>query len=205
MSWRAVAVSLLVAALCAAAWLWHSRSVEAPPPTASPAQPAAPEPPIAWEAEPPAAIEQEAEEVFKRAFWCRPTADDRILHAVRHAWHDADGVSRWQWFLIVDPSAGLLQDLRARNVFSLVPGTIPAPREAPAWFVYDREAVASWRSLDGRMQLAYRHTDDRIYACASGLGFTKGAAAPSAAEPPATVGSVGRLPNASPPTPPRAD
>jgi hypothetical protein len=205
MSWRAVAVTLLIAVLCTAAWLWLALPVEAPPPAASPAQPAAPEPSIAWEAEPPAAIEEEAEEVFKRAFWRRPGADDRILHAVRHAWHDAAGVSRWQWFLIVDPSAGLLQDLRARNVFSLVPGTIPASREAPAWFSYDREAVASWRSLDGRMQLAFRHTDDRIYACASGLGFTKGAAAPSAAEPPATAGSVGRLPNASPPTPPRAD
>jgi hypothetical protein len=155
---------------------------------------------IAWQTEPPARIENAAEEVFKRAFWRRPGAEDHILQAVRHEWHDADGVSRWQWFLIVDPSPGLLQELREKNIFSLVPGSIEAMPEVPAWFSYDSGAVEPWRSRDGRMQVAFRSTDNRIFACAGGGGFTKGTAAPSVAVPPAPVSSAGRLPNQSPPT-----
>jgi hypothetical protein len=79
--------------LCIAAWLWQGRQGATP---AVPSEEASPE--IVWESDPPSAVEQEAEEVFKRAFWRRPSAEDRILKAERHEWHDAEGVSRWQWF-----------------------------------------------------------------------------------------------------------
>lgn len=34
--------------------------------------------------------------VFQRAFWKRPAADDKILHAERREWSGADGVQKWQ-------------------------------------------------------------------------------------------------------------
>ena len=68
---------------------WQGRQGATP---AVPSEEASPE--IVWESDPPSAVEQEAEEVFKRAFWRRPSAEDRIIKAERHEWHDAEG----NWF-----------------------------------------------------------------------------------------------------------
>jgi hypothetical protein len=189
-------LATLLLCLCIAAWLWQGRQGATP---AVPSEEASPE--IVWESDPPSAVEQEAEEVFKRAFWRRPSAEDRILKAERHEWHDAEGVSRWQWFLIVDPSPALLQYLRDENAFGLVAGSGEPLREAPAWFRFDSQAVETFRSLDGGMHLAYRTKDHRIYASAHGFGFTKSTAMPKAVSTPGYLDSVGRLPNTSPPTP----
>ena len=105
---RRLATLLLCLCLGIAAWQWQLWQGEQ---GASPAAPSADvvTAEIEWVSEAPASIENVGEEVFKRAFWRRPSAEDRILQAERHEWHDAEGVSRWQWFLIVDPSPALLQ------------------------------------------------------------------------------------------------
>ena len=197
---RRLATLLLCLCLGIAAWQWQGRQGATP---AVPSEEASPE--IVWESDPPSAVEQEAEEVFKRAFSRRPSAEDRILKAERHEWHDAEGVSRWQWFLIVDPSPALLQYLRDENAFGLVAGSVEPLREAPAWFRFDPQAVQTLCAHSGGMQVSFRASDDRIFACASGAGFTKGAAAPSIAPAPISASRAGRLPNAPPPIPLRAD
>ena len=199
-----LATLLLCLCLGIAAWQWQLWQGEQ---GATPAAPSADvvTAEIEWVSEPPASIENVGEEVFKRAFWRRPSAEDRILQAERHEWHDAEGVSRWQWFLIVDPSPALLQYLREQNTFGLVAGSFEPLAESPVWFRFDSQAVETFRSLDGGMHLAYRTKDHRIYASASGAGFTKGAAAPSIAPAPISASSAGRLPNAPPPIPLRAD
>jgi hypothetical protein len=58
--------------------------------------------------------------------------------------------------------------------------------------------------MDGRMQILFRHADDRIFACAAGAGFNKAVVDPSAVPPINTGTSRGRLPNFSPPTPVQA-
>ena len=201
---RRLATLLLCLCLGIAAWQWQLWQGEQ---GATPAAPSADvvTAEIEWVSEPPASIENVREEVFKRAFWRRPSAEDRILQAERHEWHDAEGVSRWQWFLIVDPSPALLQYLREQNTFGLVAGSFEPLAESPVWFRFDSQAVETFRSLDGGMHLAYRTKDHRIYASASGAGFTKGAAAPSIAPAPISASSAGRLPNAPPPIPLRAD
>ena len=97
---RRLATLLLCLCLGIAAWQWQLWQGEQ---GASPAAPSADvvTAEIEWVSEAPASIENVGEEVFKRAFWRRPSAEDRILQAERHEWHDAEGVSRWQWFLIV--------------------------------------------------------------------------------------------------------
>jgi hypothetical protein len=199
-----IATLLLCLCLGIVAWQWQLWQGEQ---GASPAAPSADvvTAEIEWVSEPPASIENVGEEVFKRAFWRRPSAEDRILQAERHEWHDAEGVSRWQWFLIVDPSPALLQYLRDENAFGLVAGSGEPLREAPAWFRFDPQAVQTLRAHSGGMQVSFRASDDRIFACASGAGFTKGAAAPSIAPAPISASSAGRLPNAPPPIPRRAD
>ena len=197
---RRLATLLLCLCLGIAAWqlqLWQGEQ------GASPAAPSADvvTAEIEWVSEAPASIENVGEEVFKRAFWRRPSAEDRILQAERHEWHDAEGVSRWQWFLIVDPSPALLQYLREQNTFGLVAGSFEPLAESPVWFRFDSQAVETFRSLDGGMHLAYRTKDHRIYASAHGFGFTKSTAMPKAVSTPGYLDSVGRLPNASPPTP----
>ena len=81
------------------AWLgWHSE----PPPQES-RHPHAP----TTNQVPPTTTTTANAEVFQKAFWKRPTDDDRILHAERREWSGEDGISRWQWFIAVQPSRQL--------------------------------------------------------------------------------------------------
>ena len=96
---------VLVAALEAAA----AASPVSPPPGSSRVEP------VETTAPPPEEnvtlrTNDDPQEVFQRAFWRRPTADERILHAERREWvSEEDGVRRWQWFLAVEPSGALNQ------------------------------------------------------------------------------------------------
>lgn len=120
-------------------------------------------------------------EVFTRALWRRPSADDRILHAERREWtiDEAGGVAHWQWFLAVEPGAALTTWLRDENPFSLHPragAPAPAIDGAPAWFPrdfadYDVRAGGS----GGNMVFLFSRTDGAFYATSSGAGFARGA------------------------------
>ncbi|MFT5191293.1 MAG: hypothetical protein ACI9DF_006049 [Verrucomicrobiales bacterium] len=57
--------------------------------------------------ESPTVADEAAIEVFQRAFWKRPTSEDKILHAERREWTGDDGQLQWHWFLVVELSPEL--------------------------------------------------------------------------------------------------
>jgi len=152
---------------------------------------------IAWRQEAPTTTVTDSEEIFKRAFWRRPSSEDEILHAERHEWRDGDGLQRWQWFLVVKASAQLIKDLRDDNAFGLVPGSESSLNpEAPNWFVFKPGDFSVFRSPHSGMRLMFSKTDSTLYATDSGRGFTKGA--PEPVKPAAPVSASGRLPTTPP-------
>jgi hypothetical protein len=164
-----------VAAVLILGWLTVSR-LSPPEPAAAPAKPSV----IAWRQEEPSATVTDAEEIFKRAFWRRPSKDDQILHAERHEWSDEDGLQRWQWFLVVKASSKLIKDLRDDNVFGLMPGySGPLSREAPVWFVFKPDDFSTFQSPQTGLRLMFSKVDNTLYATDSGRGFTKGAPEPA--------------------------
>ena len=153
---------------------------------------------IAWRQAPPTKTVTDSEAVFKRAFWRRPGPGDEILHAERHEWSDAEGLQRWQWFLVVKASPELIKDLRDDNAFGLVPGaTVSLNPEAPDWFVINPDDFSLFQSPQTGMRLMFSKAGHTLYATDSGRGFTKGAPEPSPPIPQAPV--PGRLPAARPP------
>jgi hypothetical protein len=156
--------------------------------------------PISWKGAPPTLTLTDAEEIFKKAFWRRPSPADQIQLAERHEWRDADGLERWQWFLVVSASPELIKYLRDDNAFGLVPASAaPVVSEAPAWFRFKPEDVTVLQASHAGMRLMFSKSDNTLYATDSGRGFTKGAPEP----PPATQGaqSPGRIPSSPPPKP----
>jgi len=156
--------------------------------------------PIVWKGAPPTLTLNDAEEIFKKAFWRRPSPADQIQHAERHEWRDADGLVRWQWFLVVSASPELIKYLRDDNAFGLVPASkVPVISEAPAWFRFKPEDLTVLQASNAGIRLMFSKSDNTIYATDSGRGFTKGAPEP----PPATQGAQtpGRIPSSPPPRP----
>lgn len=130
------------------------------------------------QAEPPHPIDHEAaKEVFRRAFWKRPSSNDKILHAERREWTGVDGQLQWQWFLVVEPSPELVKHLRDDNAFSLVAAAaVPSPREAPSWFVCPTENVAVLRAPRGsNLCLVFSKSNTLLHASDAGSGFRPGA------------------------------
>ena len=137
--------------------------------------------------------------VFQKALWKRPTAADKILHAERRVWKDADAVSRWQWFLEVEPSPEIVRYLREENAFRLKSyQTATLPPDAPAWFIRDTKNTRIFAEPGGGMQLVFTAGDAKLYAMGSGGGFHPGAAEKSSAL--AQAPAAGRLPLESPPS-----
>ena len=156
--------------------------------------------PIAWKGAPPTLTLTDGEEIFKKAFWRRPAPADQIQQAERHEWRDADGLERWQWFLVVSASPELIKYLRDDNAFGLVPtSAVPVISEAPAWFRFNPEDFTVLQARHAGMRLMFSKSDNTLYATDSGRGFTKGAPEP----PPATQGAQapGRIPSSPPPRP----
>ena len=131
--------------------------------------------------------------VFQRAFWKRPSAGDRILHAERREWKDAGAVSRWQWFLEVEPSPEIVRYLRDDNAFRLRPAkTAVIPANAPSWFVRDLRDAHILTAPGGMMQLVFTGGADRLFALGGGGGFEPGVpeSVPVVAQAPATPGRI---------------
>lgn len=127
----------------------------------------------------------DAPEIFRRAFWRRPGAQDRIIHAERRETHSSSSarssalakVERWQWFLAVHPSTELLAALRDPNTFGLAPVTTPRPwpdePSPPGWFPA-ADSLAGFEILqatDGGLTVLFRASDNLLYATDSGKGF----------------------------------
>lgn len=182
---------ILAALLAITGWLGRPVARDSGVPLVDPA-------PVIWQGSPPTVTMADPEEVFKKAFWRRPAPGDEILHAVRHEWSDEGGLLRWQWFLVVKASPGLLQYLRDDNAFGLVPSSSSsASSEAPVWFRHDPEKMVLLGSPGSAMQIFFSRHDSILHATASGHGFTRAVSEtlPVTQGPP----TPGRIPNTPPP------
>ena len=155
-----------------------------------------------WKKDAPTSIQNDPVKIFQRAFWASPTSEDKILHAERREWSGPDGVQKWQWFLVVEPSPALLKRLRDDNSF----GLIPAPSATdivnpPNWFGFKREEVSVLKSPQAKLQLIFSKDNRTLYATDSGLGFRAGAPEPFKPAPQAPI--PGRLPTTPPPSRPQ--
>jgi hypothetical protein len=156
-----------------------------------------------WKKDAPTSIQNDPVKIFQRAFWATPTSEDKILHAERREWSGPDGVEKWQWFLVVEPSPALLKRLRDDNAF----GLIPAPSaidilNAPNWFQFKREEVSVLKSPQAKLQLIFSKDNRTLYATDSGLGFRPGAPEQiPKMQPSSSAPSSGRLPITPPPRP----
>lgn len=120
------------------------------------------------------------EEVFRRAFWQHPGADDRIVEAIRFESSAPDGVSRWVWFMKIHPSAELLHKLRDPSTFGLLVASKPKPPlpgdiSPPDWF--PRTNMDSGADIlqhpSQNLTLQYESKDNLLYASDYGRGFAK--------------------------------
>lgn len=153
--------------------------------------------------DPPTSTLTDSNEVFRKAFWKRPAANDKVLHAERREWADAAGVLKWQWFIAVEPSPELLEHLCGDNAFSLTPAaTVPVIAGAPAWFGFQAADVEVMQAPHGNMRLIFSKTKRLLHATDAGGGFARGVEAP-ANPPEALSANPGRLPSTPPPSPER--
>ncbi len=159
---------------------------------------------VSWQGDPPTKIENEPVKIFQRAFWASPTEDDRILHAERREWSNAEGTQKWQWFLVVKPSPTLIKRLRDDNAFGLTAApSVAGIANAPEWFAFDasESVVMKSKSPVSNMQLIFSKNGKSLHATDSGLGFRPGAPDPVTSAPPPSSPAPGRLPVTPPPTP----
>lgn len=163
--------------------------------------PAPADPPVNQRPPSPAAVKIDPAEVFQRAFWQPPGAGDHILHAERREWTDPAGLKKWQWFLVVELSPGLVKYLRQDNAFGLVPvREVPDMADAPPWFAFRPDEVDVLQAPHGNLNLFFSKTQRLLHATSSGTGFRPGAPEAVKATPPFQLPS-GRLPTRPPPTP----
>ncbi len=119
-------------------------------------------------------VEQDAAAVFQRAFWRRPDASVRILHAERRDWSDGTAVARWQWFVGVDAAPEFVRWLLEENPFGLVRAAAApaAPDGAPPWYPSGLDAAfETYRNAEGRFVVFLDRRRGRLFATDSGAGF----------------------------------
>jgi len=142
-------------------------------------------------------------EVFQKAFWKRPAADDTILHAERREWKTEEGVSKWQWFISVRPGHDLVGHLIKENAFMLAKleeGDILPPQEPPEWFPASKEGCEVFANASKSFRLLWDREKNLLHATDSGGGFQPGA--PQPAKPVSvSANTPGRLPLTPPPNP----
>ncbi len=152
------------------------------------------------------ALNGDEAEVFRRAFWRKPDATDKILHAERREWTEnkEDGISHWQWFIAAEPGPALLKWLRDDNAFGVRPAKTAVIKGAPAWFPSDLSTFdLRTGGSGGSLALLFSQDGKTLYATSSGKGFTPGVSAPARTNPPAGQPDPipGRLPAGPPPNP----
>lgn len=120
------------------------------------------------------------QEVFRRAFWRHPGADDRIERAVRFESSGDQGVSRWVWFMKIHPSAELLRDLRDPATFGLMSvdrprGDLPKDLSAPDWYpaLTGETGAEILQHPSQPLTLIYKSAENLLYASDYGNGFAK--------------------------------
>lgn len=153
----------LVAFLATSACRREARDNPSPAPAPGPDLPAAPGGAARWS----------PEQVFRRAFWRQPSADDRILEALREETPAAAGVQSWRWALALHPGPDLLAAIRNPETFGLLPAANPRPwTDTPAWFpTAAGPGFEVLQAPSGRFTVLYRAADNLLYATDAGRGF----------------------------------
>jgi hypothetical protein len=184
---------VIMAAALIAALSWHFASSENHSDRSDPSD--------LSDASHPAALATDPATVFQKAFWKRPSNDDHILQAERREWKDASGISKWQWFITVEPSKALLDHLITQNAFSLTPAkNTKITPEAPKWFPGSKASFEAFTNASGTFTVFWDKARNLLHATDSGRGFRPGAHTPSS-EPLVAGQPQGRLPSQSPPRP----
>lgn len=188
----ALSISAVVCVAAAAVFFWWRPEKPAPP---------VPPAPVTAKTQGPAptSVNADPAEVFQRAFWKRPTSEDRIEAAERREWADDNGVRKWQWFIKLKPSAALVKHLREDNAFDLRPREKALAIEgAPSWFSFKNGEVEILEAPSGQMRLVFGKDNGVLFATDSGGGFQQGVSeTPGPASAPDAT--PGRLPTTSPP------
>jgi hypothetical protein len=141
-------------------------------------------------------------EVFRRAFWRHPSAEDKIRHAERREWSGTSGVQRWDWFIAVDASESLTTYLLEENPFQLNASAEPQTfSEVPAWFPETSAGFELHQSLNGEMTILFNAATRQLYATSNGHGFRAGVPEAPVSAPASQDQGLGRLPNKAPPMP----
>lgn len=192
---RAIAGVLCTGALIFMSWLlWQDDSANAAPTTAS----------HLAAADKPSAVSHDEEEIFRRAFWRRPSAEDRILHAERREWTDDQGVKKWQWFIKIQASPKLVKFLREDNPFDVVPAASgPMIDNPPTWFTPNYDDSDTMVSKKGKLMMSFSRQESLVFAADFGYGFRTGAPEPIKADGERESGRAAvprRLPDRLPPT-----
>lgn len=191
---RAIAGVLCTGALIFMSWLlWQDDSANAAPTPSSHSR----------MEDKPSSIIHDKEEIFQRAFWRRPSAEDRILHAERREWTDDQGTEKWQWFIKIQASPKLMQFLREENPFALAPvSSPPTIKDQPSWFVPDYHESDIFLSRQGALMMCFDRKDQVVFASDHGYGFRAGApeSIPAVSTPEhGRAAPPRRLPDALPP------
>ncbi len=195
-------VGMLVVAALLLGWMgWHF--VISRTPSYNQAQPAAQSVavPVSAGSSPTTTLTDPAE-VFQKAFWKRPTADDKILKAERMEWSDETGVTRWQWHLMVKPSPGLIEYLITNNAFMLARSSKPLTlKNPPAGFPTSAEGYGIFTNAAGNFVLLWSESENLLHATDSGSGFRPGGSPPAPPVPASPSQPKGRLSTKLPPDP----
>ena len=160
-------LALAVAGFGAALWLNRAPSPSLPTPEERPAVPAE-----------TLARTVDFGAVFARALWRRPQTDDVIKNAERREWSDAEGVTRWDWFLEVQPGVALGAWLET-NPFSLHKSEAPQPAIPPAeaprpdWFPKESAAFDVFVSSSTSFLMLRDRATQKVYLSDSGGGLAK--------------------------------
>ncbi len=150
---------------------------------------------------PPLNVTSDPVKIFQKAFWRSPAADDEILHGERREWLGPDGLEKWQWFLVVKPSPGLVKYLRDDNAFGLVTAdAMPEIVDPPAWFAFKTPEVRRMKAPTANLMFIFSKSGNLLYATDSGGGFRPGLPEPGKAVREGPTSS-GRLPATPPPNP----
>lgn len=122
--------------------------------------------------------------VFQKAFWKRPAADDRFLHAERREWTNTSGeVDRWDWFLIMEPSPAT-RDWILSNPFHLtsapsLPANSPRPADdQPPWFPESIPGGHCFASPSKNLRISLSHDGKILHATDSGGGLASAIPSP---------------------------
>jgi hypothetical protein len=162
--------------LGAVALLWLVRPQSAPPEAETPM----PDPAVqATRAGESLALQTDAAEVFRRAFWRHPTDQDIIKNGERREWSETGDqqLRRWQWFIQVSPGPELLDILQDEASFGLTRSDAPRPWASlatpPQWFP-QRDAIAGYQiyqSPRGGLTVFHLPEENLLFATDEGHGM----------------------------------